>query len=268
MRKILIIIGLIFRLAAPAAAQESPLVPLQTLQDSRGWDAVGRLDIAGKGFCTAALIRDNLILTAAHCLFDTDGSLIAAERFSFQAGFRSGRAEATRSVRRTVPHPDYNFADGTTDPAAVAVDIGVLELSRPIRTTRIQPFETTAHPITGDRVRVVSYGRGREDAPSLQEVCAVLGRQTGVIVMTCDVVYGSSGAPVFMDVNGQTRIVSVVSAMAQVNGQNVSLGTSLRRPLIQLLDHYQDENVAGAGANQRLIGTGTRHDTGAKFVSP
>ena len=117
-------------------------------------------------------------------------------------------------------------------------------------------------------MRVVSYGRGREDAPSLQDVCAVLGRQTGVIVMTCDVVYGSSGSPVFMDVNGQTRIVSVVSAMAQVNGEQVSLGTSLRRPLSQLLSHYETTGASGLGGAQRLIGTDSRNETGAKFVSP
>ncbi len=268
MRQLLVTIGLIFGLCAGAQAQESRLVPLETRQDSRGWDAVGRLDIAGKGFCTAALIRDNLILTAAHCLFNTDGTPIAADRFSFMAGFRNGRAEATRAIRRTVPHPDYLFDEGRADPQAVAVDIALLELERPIRTTRIQPYETTANPITGDRVRVVSYGRGREDAPSLQDVCGVLGRQTGVIVMTCEVAFGSSGAPVFMDVGGQTRIVSVVSAMAQVNGEPVSLGTSLRRPLSQLMAHYAELGSALPNGAQRLVTGAGRNDTGAKFVSP
>ena len=268
MRHILQIIALVLLSCTAVQAQETPLVALETRQDSRGWDAVGRLDIAGKGFCTAALIRDHLILTAAHCLYDTDGTLISADRFSFRAGFRSGRAEATRAIRRTVPHPSYDFGDGTTNPQAVAVDIGLLELARPIRTTRIQPYQTVAHPITGDRVRVVSYGRGRQDAPSLQDVCAVLGRQTGVIVMTCEVAFGSSGAPVFMDVAGEIRIVSVVSAMAQVNGEPVSLGTSLRLPLSQLLAHYDNLGPAVRGATQRPT-TGTdRNDTGAKFVRP
>ena len=45
-------------MAGVAAAQETGLVTLQTRQDSAGWEAVGRLDIAGKGFCTAALIRE------------------------------------------------------------------------------------------------------------------------------------------------------------------------------------------------------------------
>ena len=64
--------------AFAASAQESGLVALETRQDSQGWEAVGRLDIQGKGFCTASLLRDRLILTAAHCLYDDDGSLITA----------------------------------------------------------------------------------------------------------------------------------------------------------------------------------------------
>lgn len=249
-----------------AAAQETGLVTLQTRQDSQGWEAVGRLDIRGKGFCTAALIRDRLILTAAHCLYDTDGSLISADRFEFLAGLRDGRAQATRLVSRAVAHPDYNHNGDASIPAEVAMDIAVLELDRPIRTTRIRPYMIAQRPLTGDEVGVVSYGRGREDAPSLQEVCRVLGRQTGVIVMTCDVEYGSSGSPVFIVRDGETRIASVISAMAQVDGRKVALGTSLAGPLNALLAHFATQAPALPGGTQRLITTGQRNDTGAKFV--
>ncbi|MBE0412163.1 trypsin-like serine protease [Yoonia sp.] len=253
--------------ALASFGQETGLVTLQTRQDSQGWEAVGRLDIAGKGFCTAALIRERLILTAAHCLFDTNGSLIAPDRFAFQAGLRDGRAEATRAVSRAVAHPQYQHNGDATDAASVAMDIAVLELDRPIRTTRIRPYLIAARPLTGDKVGVVSYGRGREDAPSLQEVCSVLGRQTGVIVMTCDVEYGSSGSPVFTLRDGQTRIASVVSAMAMVDGQKVALGTSLEGPLSALLAHFASQGPARPGGPQRMISIGQRNDTGAKFIS-
>ncbi|KQB96965.1 trypsin [Loktanella sp. 1ANDIMAR09] len=261
-----VILGVATTLAAQA--QDAGLVTLQTRQDSQGWEAVGRLDIRGKGFCTAALIRDRLILTAAHCLYDLDGSLVSPDRFSFQAGLRDGRAQATRAVTRAVAHPDYSHSGDATDTSGVAIDIAVLELDRPIRNTRILPYAIAQRPITGDQVGVVSYGRGREDAPSLQQVCDVLGRQTGVIVMTCDVEYGSSGSPVFMMNDGETRIASVVSAMAQINGQKVSLGTSLEGPLNVLLSHFATLGPARSGGVQRLMPGGTRNDTGAKFVQP
>jgi hypothetical protein len=181
---------------------------------------------------------------------------------------RDGRSEATRSISRAVAHPEYNFRVNATEATEVAMDIAVLELVRPIRMTRIQPYSIADRPLTGDDVGVVSYGRGREEAPSLQEVCKVLGRQTGVIVMTCEVEFGSSGSPVFMVVDGQTKIASVVSAMAQVNGQRVSLGTSLSGPLNALLSHFAALGPARPGGAQRLISIGERNDTGAKFVSP
>ncbi|WP_342076513.1 trypsin-like serine protease [Yoonia sp. SS1-5] len=263
---LLLVVFWVFGAAQLAAQESSDLVTLQTRQDSRGWEGVGRLDIRGKGFCTAALIRERLILTAAHCLYERDGSLISTDRFEFRAGLRDGRAEATRRIIRAVAHPDYIHDDTATDPAGVAKDIAVLELSQAIRTTRVKPYQIAERPLTGDEVGVVSYGRGREEAASLQEVCTVLGRQTGVIVMTCDVEFGSSGAPVFVIRDGETRIASVVSAMAQVDGEKVSLGTSLNGPLTTLLSHFAAFGPARPGGTQRLITTGERNDTGAKFV--
>ena len=250
------------------SAQGSELVTLDNRQISEGWEAVGRLDIRGEGFCTAALIRDRLILTAAHCLYDNDGNIVPADRFVFRAGLRDGQAQATRSVLRAIAHPDYDHNGEATLAAEVAIDIAVLELDQPIRNTRMQPYLIAQRPIRGDKVGVVSYGRGREEVASLQEVCDVLGRQTGVIVMTCDVEYGSSGSPVFMFRDGETRIASVVSAMALVNGEKVSLGTSLDGPLNALLTHFAALGPARPGGTQRLIDVNERNDTGAKFVRP
>ena len=268
MRQLLISAVLVIATTLGAQAQDTDLVTLETRQDSQGWEAVGRLDIRGKGFCTAALIRDRLILTAAHCLYDNDGSLVSADRFAFRAGLRAGVAQATRTVTRAIAHPEYDHSGEATDAAEVAMDIAVLELDQPIRNSRIRPYLIASRPLRGDQVGVVSYGRGREDAPSLQEVCDVLGRQTGVIVMTCDVEYGSSGSPVFIIRDGETRIASVISAMAQVNGQKVSLGTSLEGPLNALLTHFAALGPARPGGTQRLINVDERNDTGAKFVRP
>lgn len=247
-------------------SQQSDLITLETRQSSQGWEGVGRLDIRGKGFCTASLIRDRLILTAAHCIYDENGSLLAPNRFEFRANLRDGRAAATRRISRAYAHPDYQHSGDAGKPETVALDIAVLELAQPIRTTRIKPYLIAQRPLTGDQVGVVSYGRGREEAASLQELCSVLGRQTGVIVMNCDVEFGSSGAPVFVVRDGQTRIASVVSAMAQVNGQKVSLGTSLDGPLRELLAHFAAFGPARPGGTQRMLRTGERNNTGAKFI--
>ncbi len=271
MRYLIVFASLFLGLATQALAQiadETPLVTLETGEASRGWEGVGRLDIDGTGFCTAALIEERLILTAAHCVYGQNGRLLPAEAFQFNAGLRGGRAEATRGVNRLVAHPEYIFTGKTGRAGGVAMDIAVLELDRSIRLTRVQPFDVAADPRRGDQIGVVSYGRGRANAASLQEVCSVMGRQSGVLIMTCDIEPGSSGAPVFTLENGKPRIVSVVSSMSSLGEREVSLGTSLNEPLQELLRHFASVGPAKPGGSQRLIQMGERNDTGAKFVRP
>ena len=60
MRRIILALGLI-GLCTAAPAQDARLTSLDTGDDARGWEAVGRLDIDGKGFCTGALIAPDLV---------------------------------------------------------------------------------------------------------------------------------------------------------------------------------------------------------------
>ena len=136
-------------------AQESPLVSLQTANDSKGWNAVGRINLGDRGFCTGTLIAPDLVLTAAHCLFDKATSArFEARDLHFLAGLRNGRAEAYRDVARAVAHPDYAYS-GADDLGRTAYDIALLELDQPIRVPSIQPIAVTSPPALGDQVGVV-----------------------------------------------------------------------------------------------------------------
>ncbi len=240
---------------------------MESQQDGRKWEAVGRLEIAGVAFCTGALIEERIVLTAAHCLYDpTTGARVAIEDIQFLAGWRNGRASAYRRVRRAVPHPDYAYA-GPSTALRVRNDVALIELQHPIRNTTILPFDTDIRPEPGADVGVVSYAHDRSEAPSLQETCKVLSRQDGILVLSCSVDFGASGSPVFtFDGDGTPRIVSVVSAKAAAEGEAVSLGTALEEPVTVLKDILSQSANAGAGLERMTAGS--RRETGAKFVKP
>lgn len=268
MRRLGLIFTLLFLPFSALAEDSSPLRALTTGDDSRGWEAVGRLDFAGQSFCTGALVAEDLVLTAAHCLFDKDsGARYAADQIQFLAGWRDGRAAAYRGARRVVVHPGFQPSGEDR-----AEDLALIELDRPIRNFSIPPYATGPMPGRGSEVGVVSYAHDRAERPALQDVCHVLGDVAGTLVLDCEVDFGSSGAPVF-DLSGpKPRIVSVVSAKATAGTQPVSLGTSLVGPLAELMTMLAN---GGDGVFSRIRPTVTPmgsteagDTTGAKFIRP
>ena len=270
--KILAIGVLLTNLATELSAQQdSPLRRLTLRSDIFGWEAVGRLDIDNKGYCTGVLLRPDIVMTAAHCLFEHDqGKYKEPKSIIFRAGLRDGNSVADRAALRAVVHRKYRTSNGD-ERNNTRYDVGLLQLAKPIPAAIAAPFKVQSFSGLGRKVSVVSYARGRDKTLSWQRSCGVRARQNGLIAFSCDVDFGSSGAPVFNLSAGGARIVSIISGGNREGGKVVSIGMELPDIVDELIADLHSGRGAYPGTSttsKRLrVGEGAK-DIGARFLRP
>ena len=96
------------------------------------WSAVGRLNIAGRGFCTGFLISPRHVVTRADCLFDANrGEWRPLLDLHFVAGYQSDRYQAASALKTYRTAEGYN-PRASQSLASLTRNWALLTLEQPI----------------------------------------------------------------------------------------------------------------------------------------
>lgn len=204
-------------LLVPPAAIAAPPAPPATA-------AVGRVNVAGRSFCTGTLIDARRAVTAAHCLFDAHtGERAPLDEIHFVAGWDRGAFVAHAQPVAVRIAVGYVFADRRRL-ANLERDLAILEFDRPLAAPRL----AVALGVAGDgALTLVHYSRARPHLVERDDDCRRIGLVGKLWRLDCRIEPGGSGAPVLVAGAAAPRLAAVAIGRTREGDDWITLALPL-----------------------------------------
>jgi len=183
--------------------------------------AVGLLELGDGGYCTASVVGADVILTAAHCLFDSNDKIVKAKRF--RAGYADGRAIVEAGIRDQFVPQEFDMSRIFVSDGMEGHDWAFLRLDRAVGDKTgilvIKPMslQQLDDMVGSQRYDLVRVGYGSSKKLTMQTGCNLAHVwDDNTYAHLCRIEPGDSGSPDLLVENGSYSIVGIDTSIIDI----------------------------------------------------
>jgi protease YdgD len=228
--RLLLLLSFVAGACLPASALDLQRRRMMSAAEQKPWRGVGKVEVHhrfGESLCTGTLIAEDLVLTAAHCVASTmTGLPYPPDEVEFVAGVRLGVSAGKSKAASIAIHPSYDAGKSGVE-ESIPFDLALVRLEKPIPKSRAPFFSIATAPAEDAALTLISYRGDRTTGLTRQDGCTITEIKDAVVKLGCEVIGGASGSAFFQIIDGEPRVVAVLSAMETKPGKAVAFAVTV-----------------------------------------